>query len=163
MMILRAIKIIKEKYNYNDILFEFIGEGDLSSLEDYIKKYNLSDLVHFRGIQSREEVIRSINESYISILTSIKEGKPRALIEALLLGKPCIGTNVVGTNEVILNGKNGYLIELNDSSSLAEKIIYLIKNPNIYNQYSKYAKKHATEEFDEDRIIQNILEIYLTN
>ena len=77
------------------------------------------------------------------------------------MGKPCVATNVVGTNEVVINDENGYLVELNDSEEFAKKLYDLIKNKEVYNKFSKKAKEFATIEFDENNVIEKIKDVYI--
>lgn len=160
MMLLQSVNLLKNKYNYDNFELILIGEGDKSELEEYISKKNLKDNVRFTGVLDRKDVVNTIHNSYISVLTSIKEGKPRALIESLLMGKPCVATNVVGTNEVILDNENGYLVELNDSEEFAKKLYELIKNRDEYNRFSIKAKEFARLEFDENNVIDKLKDIY---
>jgi len=109
-MLIRSLGILKNKFNPPDFRAVFMGEGDKDKFTKLIEANNLKDNIKFTGLIDRKDTIKNISESSISVLTSIKEGKPRAMIESLLLGIPCVGTDVVGTNEVIVNNKNGYLV-----------------------------------------------------
>ncbi|MBP3917182.1 glycosyltransferase [Clostridium sp.] len=161
MMLLESIKVLKDKYGVKDFTLTLIGEGDRTELEKFINENNLSSNVVFTGILDRKDVINTIYNSDISVLTSIKEGKPRALIESMLLGKPCVGTNVVGTNEVIKDRENGYLVELNDFEGFADKLYSLIIDNELCNKFSKNAKEFAYNNFNEDVVINKIISSYL--
>lgn len=160
LLLLKALFILSEKYHRDDVKLVLIGEGDTSSLKEYITKHKIDHLVKFTGVLDRAEVIHHIQESYLSILTSFKEGKPRALIEAQILGKPCIATDVIGSNEVILNNETGFLVELNNEELLAEKINLLLEDKNLYNIFSSNAKGRAINEFNEDNVIKDIVRVY---
>ena len=79
----------------------------------------------------------------------------------MLLGKPCVGTNVVGTNEVIKDRENGYLVELNDFEGFADKLYSLIIDNELCNKFSKNAKEFAYNNFNEDVVINKIISSYL--
>lgn len=159
-MLIEALNILKNNFNVNYFKAILIGEGKSLEINELISKYKLEENIVFTGALDRKDVIKTIESSHISVLTSLKEGKPRALIESSLLGKPCIGTNVVGTNEVIIDGETGYLVELYDSKSFAEKIDLLIKDKELYNKFSLNAKEFAYKEFNEDTVIEEIKGIY---
>ncbi len=161
-MLIKSLGILKNKFDFNNFEAVIIGEGDNSNLVDYISMNNLEENIKFTGQLDREDVIGHISTSDVSVLTSIKEGRPRALIESLILGKPCVGTNVVGTNEVIVNGENGYLVELGDELIFAKSIYKLLTVEEIYNKFSNNATAGAYKEFNEDTVIQIIKEVYLS-
>lgn len=161
MMLLQGVNLLKIKYNYDNFELILIGEGDKTELEEYISQNNLKENIRFTGVLDRKDVINIIHNSHISVLTSIKEGKPRALIESLFMGKPCVATNVVGTNEVIIDGENGYLVELNNIKVFAEKLYELINDSKIYNKFSQNAKEFAKLEFNENNVIQRLKDVYI--
>lgn len=163
MMLLQALNLLKEKYDIHDFKAIFIGEGSNKELLNYINENSLESHVIFTGALDRKDVINEIYNSDLSVLTSIKEGKPRALIESMLLGKPCIATNVIGTNEVVENNVTGYLVKLNDYEDLAFKIKELKEDMDKYNLFSLNCKKAVVENFDEKVVIEKIKQIYLRN
>lgn len=161
-MLIKSLGILKNELNFNEFEAILIGEGDNSSLMDYISSNNLLENIKFTGQLDRKDVVEYISMSDISVLTSIKEGKPRALIESLMLGKPCIGTNVVGTNEVIVNDNNGYLVELNDEKEFAKKMYKLLTEVKVYDEFSNNARLNSFKNFNEDNVIERLKEVYLS-
>ena len=161
-MLIKSLGVLKSKLGFNNFEAILIGEGDNINLMSCINANNLQDNIQFTGQLDRKDVISHIANSDISVLTSVKEGRPRALIESLILGKPCIGTNVVGTNEVIVNNQNGYLVELGDEQKFAENMYKLLTEEEIYNKFSNNAKEYAYKEFNEDVVIERIKTVYLS-
>lgn len=159
-MLIRSLGILKNQFNICDFKAVFTGEGDKGKFTKLIEENNLKENIEFTGSLDRFHVIKNISECCISVLTSIKEGKPRALMESLLLGKPCVGTNVTGTDEVIINNKNGYLVELNDDYNFAKAIYNLMVDKKVYDEFSSNAKEYAAKEFNEDIVIEKIKNIY---
>ncbi len=160
-MLLKSLEVLKGKYNICNFEAKLIGEGDMTQLMKYIKENSLENNVTLTGALDRKDVINEIYNSDISVLTSIKEGRPRALIESMFLGKPCVATDVVGTNEVVVNDVTGYLVKLDDYEEFAIKIKELIENRIIYERFSKTAKNMAYKEFDENKVLEKIKDIYL--
>ncbi len=101
--------------------FEWIGDGALSHL---LTSFN----IHVVGWGPREEALEYVAKSDIYIMTSLWEGMPISLLEAMYLHKPCVVSNVVGNHDVIQNDKNGYVCDTVDD--FVEKIQYLIDNPD---------------------------------
>ena len=160
-MIIEAANIVKNYYQYNDFIIHIIGEGEYRHLERVAEQYNLSKNIVFAGKLNQQQVAEYLEIADISILTSIKEGMPRGLMESMYYSIPCIGTNVVGTNEIIVDNYNGYLVELNDYEKFAEKIYFLLINDNIRKELGMNAKKYCLENFNEDKVIERIKDIYI--
>ncbi len=108
-----------------NVHFEWIGDG---VLRDQLKAKN----IHIVGWGPRDEALEYVANSDIYIMTSLWEGMPLSLLEAMYLHKPCVVTNVVGNRDVIKNDKNGYIC--NTVDDFIEKIQYLIDNPDIRTQ-----------------------------
>jgi glycosyltransferase involved in cell wall biosynthesis len=161
--IIEGLNILVNQNKRRNIKVYFIGEQDKSycnELLNKVKEFGLESYVSFTGMLDRNELMEYFGKGHLSILTSIKEGKPRSLMESMYLGIPCIGTNVIGTNELIKNGFNGYLIILDNPHELAERIEYLIDNPLILKEISGNTGQYALENFDERKVIKRLLEIY---
>jgi glycosyltransferase involved in cell wall biosynthesis len=117
----------------------FLGDGPLKS--DLIKlaiNNNIINKVIFMG--TSKEVDLWLNKSSIFAFPSILEGFPNALAEAMSAGLPCVSFNCeTGPSELISNEVNGFLIEVGDVNTLAEKLELLMNNPDIRNIISKNA------------------------
>ena len=121
-MLFKAVKVLKDSYNYNDFIVNLYGEGEQEKeLRDLAENLEIEKYINFVGTLDRKEIIEAIYNSDLSVLTSYKEGKPRALMESSALGVPIVATNVIGTNEVVKNNQTGYLVELHDYKTFAEK------------------------------------------
>jgi len=75
-----------------------------------------------------------------------------ALLEAMALGMPCIATNISGSNDLIINYKNGILVESENYEQMADAICFLLSNPNIAAEYASNARKTITDYFTFDKI-----------
>ncbi|MFA6551817.1 MAG: glycosyltransferase family 4 protein, partial [Patescibacteria group bacterium] len=95
----------------------------------------------------------------IYVCSSVKEGLPYSVLEAMQAGLPIASTNVGAIPEVITDGDSGLLIEPKDSKALAEKIKYLINNPEIAKQLGKNAEVKA-KKFSLEQMIKQTEEIY---
>lgn len=84
--------------------FEWIGDG---ILRDKLKAPN----IHIVGWGPREEALEYLANCDIYIMTSLWEGMPLSLLEAMFLGKPCVVTNVIGNRDVVSNDHNGYVCD----------------------------------------------------
>ena len=160
-MLIRSLGILKKEFKFSNFEAVFIGEGYKEKYFKFIDQNYIKENIRFAGQLDRKEVIQNIISSDISVLTSVKEGKTRALIESLLLEKPLFATNVVGTNEVIIDNENGYMVELNDDYNFAKSIYKLLTNKEFYDKFSVNAKEYSIKEFNEDLVIDRIKDVYL--
>tara|TARA_B100000029_G_scaffold514613_1_gene618122 strand:- start:1084 stop:2184 length:1101 start_codon:yes stop_codon:yes gene_type:complete len=143
--LIKAIKIIKKKYN--NINFEILGNTSTNFSNDVtLSKLNIwqkEKLIIYHGYQ--RDVRKYINNCHCLILPSYREGLSRAIIECIVKGRPIISNNVPGCKDLIQHNKNGFLCKKNDFidlSNMIEKFINLNNNQKkamgIYG-YKKYA------------------------
>ena len=106
------------------------------------KKLDLEDKIIFTG--RRNDVPKLVKISNIAISTSRQEGLPVNIMEAMLSNLPIVATNCRGNRDLIKNGENGYLVNINDVDNFAtfvEKIynnnsdLYKVNNKKIINDY----------------------------
>ena len=122
-----------------------IGKGPLE--EKIINEINGHPRISL--ITDSVEVKDYYNKSKIFALTSVSEGYPNTLCEAMSAGLPCISYDcVAGPSEIISNESNGYLIDLNNSKLFIEKLSELIDNENLRKSIGSYAASHI-RKFDE--------------
>ena len=92
-------------------------------------------------------------QSDIFVLPSLLEGFPNVILEALACGLPIISTNCEsGPNEILDNNKYGFLTKVGDSLDMSQKMIYLAKNKDLINKYSKLSLERA-DYFNQEKIM----------
>ncbi len=96
----------------------------------------------------------------IGVLCSHNEGLGNVIIEYMIAGIPVIGTNTEGIAEVIRDGITGYLIPLDGHNELADKIVFLLKNPKVRIKMGLEGKKYAVEKFSLSNWVKNIVNLY---
>jgi len=129
-----------------------IGEGpDTVLARRQIKKRGLTDKVRFLGNQSRVEDILSCADLFL--MPSEEESFGLAALEALACGVPVIGTTGTGLVEVIDDFKNGYLLPVGDTSSMARAAVSLLKDKGRLGEFKKAAVESAEKKFHHDKII----------
>ena len=106
------------------------GEGDQrEQLEKLVKEKGLEGKVFFPGVSDRIFEILSTCETFV--LPSNFEGMPNTLIEAMCIGLPCISTKVSGATDLIKDGENGLLIDIDNEEQLFYAMVKLAENPEI--------------------------------
>jgi glycosyltransferase involved in cell wall biosynthesis len=137
-----------------------VGEIGNPAIIQYASEQGLGRQIEFTGIKDRNEVASLLEKSHLSVLTSTAEGKPRALMESMNMGIPCIATDVCGTRDVIDSGKTGFLAPLNNAETFADLIFLLMQDRDLYQTFSENSIKKAVREFDENRVIEKLKQIY---
>ena len=113
-----AQKMIRQNANWH---FVWAGDGQLMPLfQSFIKQNGLEKNIHLLGERPDSETVVIAYDIFLT--TSQYEGLPYAPIEAMRAGVPILATNVVGNSELVIEGKNGYLIDLEWSKSVEEKL-----------------------------------------
>lgn len=124
-MLLKALKLTLEENPSAPLSVVFVGDGpDNRMLNDYVNEKKMGSKVFFLG--RRQDVPELLTLIDVLVSTSKTEGAPNVLLEAMASGVPVISTNSGGAKEYVIDGENGYLVELDDVSGLKEKIQLLL-------------------------------------
>ncbi len=119
-----------------DVRFVIIGEGSLKSdLLNLAVKLKAEGHVEFKGIVSRQELIKHYQDADIYVSTSLSDSTSVSLLEAMNFGLIPIVANIPGNREWIEDGKNGFLFSASEHEALAEKILHVIKE---FTQWAEF-------------------------
>jgi glycosyltransferase involved in cell wall biosynthesis len=135
---------------HDNIRFVLVGDGVNFNKIKSIVPVPLLNKIIFLGKRSDIESIVNIFDLGI-LLTNTKvhgEGISNSIIEYMALLKPVIATRGGGTNEVVIDNQNGYLIDTDNSAHLVEKIETLMKNKNLVDELGKKGNQMVHEKFD---------------
>ena len=157
------IRAAKQLISSNDnIYFILVGDGmNLNEIRKSVPE-RLLDKIVFLGKRSDVESIVNIFDVGI-LLTNRKvhgEGVSNSIIEYMALGKPVIATRGGGTNEVICDKVNGYLIDPESDMQLIERIQTLMNDKCLRENLGRRARKLARENFDLQIMTNNYIRLY---
>jgi glycosyltransferase involved in cell wall biosynthesis len=139
-LLIKAIDLIKD--DVSGFQVDLFGSGSQKLfLEQEIMARGLEDIIYLKGVS--RDIYKDLSHHKIFVLSSITEGYPNALLEAMSLGLGCISTRCFGggAESLITNGENGLLVDNNDYVSLSKAIKYLIKNEDFTKMIGESAKK----------------------
>lgn len=141
-VLLEAFKKVRD--SGVDARLVLIGDGDHKVyFEDMATDLGIEKFVRFTGLLPKgEKLFSELDNADLFVLPSRQEGLPRAMIEAMARGLPCISSNVGGADE-LLNSK--YLVEVNNAEMLADRIIHLLNNPAALENQSQINREKAEE------------------
>jgi len=152
----RIAKIVSDEIS--EARFLLVGDGILrSKIEKMRERLKIEDKILLVGW--RRDIPEIMSCSTILILTSLWEGLPRVLPQAMASGIPVIATGVDGTPEAIQDGVNGFLLPPGDIDGMAEKIIYLIRHPEKAREMGEKGKR-LVKEFDIWKMLEQQEELY---
>ncbi len=146
---IRAVKYIKDKDPEisKNIKYIIVGEGALRKvLEKLADDLGVSENIIFTGF--RTDVKNILSAMDIFVLSSVHEGQPLVILEAMASGKPIVSTDIEGINETIDNGLTGILVSPYDHCALAEGLLNLIKDKEKAQSLASAARKAVQEKFD---------------
>lgn len=157
--LLDAFQMVKEIKKESNIVLVIVGEGkEKNNLQEYVKKVGLENCVIFTGYRKDIEKIMSIMD--IFVLSSLREGLPRVLVQASAAGIPSVAFNVDGVPEIVTNNYNGFLVEPKDINGLAEKIIKYIDNKELMKLHSENGKKFTKDRWTIENMVKQTDKIY---
>ncbi|NSW56905.1 MAG: glycosyltransferase [Armatimonadetes bacterium] len=139
--------------------FVCVGDGSLfSEMQQLRDRLGLQDRVHFLGF--REDVGAILNSLHVFAITSLGEGFPRSVVEAMWAGLPIVGTRVIGTEETIVDGQQGFLVPAGDDAAMAERILQLYHDPKLREQMGQQAYERVRDKFSLDALARSIDALY---
>ncbi|MBU1998107.1 MAG: glycosyltransferase, partial [Candidatus Omnitrophica bacterium] len=167
-----ARKIINNNPDLN-LRFKLIGDGELrGELEEYANILGIKEKVDFLGWQKNLEQVYSGLD--IVVLTSLNEGTPVSLIEAMACGLPVVATDVGGVADLLgvesaqsdpesrfKVMERGILVKSGDTDGLASAISFLIGNNNLIKNIGINGRRFARDKFTKERLIKDIESLYL--
>jgi glycosyltransferase involved in cell wall biosynthesis len=138
-------KIIKSYEENFKVLI--VGAGvEKENLLELTKKLNLNDTVEFLGEVTGKNLFDLYSMADIFVLSSLAEGRPMVIYEAMASECAVIATNVDGIPEQIKDEYNGLLVEPKNVDQLSEKILYLLENEDIMEKMGINGRKKIIEE-----------------
>ncbi|MGP4071926.1 N-acetyl-alpha-D-glucosaminyl L-malate synthase BshA [Piscibacillus sp. B03] len=154
-----VVRVFNEVKKRMDAKLLLVGDGpEHLRIRNLVQEFGLDQDVLFLGRQ--DNVHDLLNISDLKLLLSEKESFGLVLLEAMISGVPCIGTNVGGIPEVIVDGRNGYVCEVGNIEDISSKAIRLLSNDELWNDFSKHAKEYAFHNFNSQLIVKKYEAIY---
>ena len=148
--------VLQEK----DAYFILVGDGILrEKVEKQMAEWGLGERLKLLGW--RRDIPEILAATDIFVLTSLWEGLPRVLPQAMVMGIPIVATNVDGTPEGVTDGLNGFLVDPHDVQGMAEKIVYLL-NHSEKARAMGVRGKGMVGEFDIGKMVNDQEELYLS-
>ncbi|MDD3626495.1 MAG: glycosyltransferase family 4 protein [bacterium] len=151
-----ASEVIK---THPDTTFVLVGDGFLfSKMKELVRDLNLKNNVKFLGIRKNIKEILSFTD--IFLLTSLWEGLPLTLLEAMSMSIPVISSEVNGTIELIKNGVNGYLVKPGNVKGYTDRVRHLLQNPYYLELMGNAGRLIIEERYGIQKMIDKTYNLY---
>jgi glycosyltransferase involved in cell wall biosynthesis len=157
-----AAKMIKEAFPHTKFLV--VGKR-VETKEIYWQKLqaliaNLKIKDDIILTEGKDDIPQRMNVMDIFVSSSVKEGCPLVILEAMACQKPVVATRVGGVPELVVDGENGILVSPKDSKAIAEAVLYLLNNPERAREMGMTGRRRAIEYFNLERCVQGHEEMY---
>lgn len=134
-------------------------EGNRASIgSDTLGAWQSEGIVEFLGF--RTEIPHLLEQASIACLPSYREGLPKALLEAMAAGLPCVTTDVPGCREAVTHGDNGLLVPAGEPIALANALNILIQDVGLRQRMGRRGRERIEQEFSSEIIIGQTLALY---
>lgn len=139
--------------------FLLVGDGVLRPrVEKLIKKLNLNESIILTGW--RRDIPQLLSAIDIFVLTSLWEGLPVAVLEALASSKPVIANNTGGIKEIVKDNRNGFLVPPKNVDMLADRLTTLLGDERLRSKMAEEAKNSIIREFTYDHMVSKTQDLY---
>ena len=161
--IIHAMALLNNKgFNF---IFNIVGSGPLDEkLKKLVTDLKLEKKIFFLGQKNTDELNKIYLKSDIYIQASGYEGLPHVILEAINFNLSIISTPIGGTNEILLNGKNGWVLNLKedkapDEFDLQELIKYVVESKAEDKEKILSAKNYIIHNFDEEKNLSKYIQL----
>jgi glycosyltransferase involved in cell wall biosynthesis len=145
--------------NAKDICFELAGEGpEFENISERIYRYGLQDVFRLKGFMENMSEFYKGLDLYIN--TSLHEGFPMSVLEALSHGVPVVAPNEGGIKEVVTDGLQGFLIEGRDPRRFAQKCLAIYQDQNMRQRMGDASREKVAREYSIETMAEKYYVLY---
>ena len=157
--LLEAAPIVLEKTQ--SVEFLLAGEAVDSRTQELVDQYRKKFAhlpVTIRNTMTGSEKQQAFAHSDIFVFPTYypPEGHPWVIIEAMAAGLPIISTDQGAITESVIDGVNGFIVEKKNPQQIAEKILYLLENPELRHQMGRASRELYLQKFTEEKIVERL-------
>jgi len=144
---------------YPQVRFLLVGDGPMrTQVEQALQKAGIAERTALTGL--RRDVPRMLAAMDIFLLTSLWEGLPRVIPQAMAMGLPVVANRADGVSEAIQDGSNGYLCSPGEIEQMAERCVELARHPLKRQEMGCRGQAYALQEFDLRKMITSLEALY---
>ncbi len=153
-----AREIIKK---YPSSKFLFVGDGILKDeLMEKIRSYGLENHFIFTGLVPPDKIPLFISAMDVLVHASLREGLARALPQAMAAGRAVVALDIDSANEIVIDGKTGFLIAPDNKKSFTEAVIKLLSDNTLRTKMGSAGRKIVVPQFSINFMVDKIESLY---
>lgn len=170
--LLEAMNVLQKKYpdvelymsgtnvmKNSTVKDRLLQPGYVRYLFKKIKEYGLQDKIHFTGVLSAGQIVDELKKTNVMVLPSAIENSPNSLVEAQLVGVPCVASHVGGVPEMMQHNADGFVYTFNEPYLLAHYISEIFDSDDLAERMSKHSYEKSRErqgyEYVKEQTINN--------
>lgn len=159
-ILLQAFALVRRKCTV-DIYLSIAGKGkDEEELRLLAQKLGIADTVNFLGFISHDQVPFVLNSLDIYVALSRKESFGVAVLEASACGKPVVVSDAEGLEEVVENGKTGFVVGKDDPLAAADALLRLIEDPSLRCEMGENGRQRVLKYYTWEHSLNQMLQAY---
>ncbi|MCK4513518.1 glycosyltransferase, partial [bacterium] len=140
---------------HDDVAFLVVGDGPRRQmLTEMAKELEIEDAVVFAG--ARDDVPSLLKLMDVFVLSSLSEGSPNAVLEAMAAGLPVIATDVGGLPDIVIDGESGILVPPGDWEALEKAITELLADPERAAAMGRMGLANAADKHDIEKVVRRV-------
>ncbi len=149
--LLRAARVVSARRPFWRLLIA--GDGPLRDRLAALSRDEPALAAAVRWLGPRDDVPRLLRSADILVLPSLWEGMPNVVLEAMAAGLPVLGTQVEGTEELVVPGQTGWLVPPGDSEALAAALLEAIDNPTDLKARGERGRLRVRERYSQQQVV----------
>ena len=156
---LQSLHMLRKLAVERDNIFLLLaGEGEYEQeLRAWVKKLGITERVRFLGF--RRDIPDLLCACDLLLLTSLREGLPRAVMEAMAAGRPVVATDIRGNRDLIVDGENGFLVPVGDVDRLAQAVLKLAADKELAARMGKKGRE-MVKSYALEQVLAEMEQVY---
>jgi len=155
--LIEAFSLLKKEHD--DLTLKLVGEGPLKKqIQEKAEDLGLRDSIILEGVIENEKMPKIYNESKVFALSSLTEGVPRTVLEALSCGTPVVSTDIPQISGII--DGCGYIVPQKNSEELGDQIGNLIKNEEKKKKFGDKGRKKIQKNYSWRETVEQTVDLY---
>ena len=156
-ILFKALATLPPELNY---ALEIIGDGDQRpALTAEAERLGIASRIQFSGWCDRSVIAERYRAADLFVFPSRDEGMPNVVLEAMASGLPVVATAIAGSEELVRNGVNGYLVPTDDAPALASALAGLIGQPEMRRAMGRASRERIVREYTWTRVAAGYLDL----
>jgi len=137
------------------------GKGnDLENMQDLARNLGVGGRVHFVGFISDEEKLALAQHAKLFAITSPAELQSIVCLEAMACGLPLVAVDIVALKELCLDGKNGFLVQLDDEDGLTKALLTILNNDKLRARFGQFSRDFVVKHHASEETLRKFIKLY---